>query len=233
MNEGFSQTEIQRRRDDNKNKICGFEGGALGAERKNRPNGEMTINIKFVVLRPRENKILKMQILLSRNFVVMAQAPRNVSSVVLESGNVSGAFPQTATPTLDKIPGPMDARFLSSVGLGFGTRIGRTQHFPTPVLDKNRFPSFGKEFYRKGKSVKRSGPFSEPPDSENQSFLRSSPSQILAPRILVQGEILYPSPPSILWSEGIFEWSAVVHVEVVELPWCPSFGVPELPFVTK
>ena len=26
---------------------------------------------------------------------------------------------------------------------------------------------FDKDFYRKGKSVKRSGPFSEPPDSEN------------------------------------------------------------------
>ena len=26
---------------------------------------------------------------------------------------------------------------------------------------------FGKDFYKKGNSVKRSGPFSEPPDSEN------------------------------------------------------------------
>ena len=26
---------------------------------------------------------------------------------------------------------------------------------------------FGKDFYRKGKSVKRVGPFIEPPDSEN------------------------------------------------------------------
>ena len=26
---------------------------------------------------------------------------------------------------------------------------------------------FGKDFYRKGNSVKRSRPFSEPPDSEN------------------------------------------------------------------
>ena len=26
---------------------------------------------------------------------------------------------------------------------------------------------FGKDFYRKGNSVKRFGPFSEPPDSEN------------------------------------------------------------------
>ena len=44
------------------------------------------------------------------------------------------------TPILDKIPGPMEARFLSSVGLGFGTRIGRAQLVPTPTLDKNRFP---------------------------------------------------------------------------------------------
>ena len=28
--------------------------------------------------------------------------------------------------------------------------------------------AFGKDFYRKGNSVKRSGPFSEPPDSENR-----------------------------------------------------------------
>ena len=27
--------------------------------------------------------------------------------------------------------------------------------------------AFGKDFYRKGDSVKRSGPFSEPPDSES------------------------------------------------------------------
>ena len=40
--------------------------------------------------------------------------------------------PHTTTPTLDKIPGPMDARFVSSVGFGFGTRKGRTQLFPTP-----------------------------------------------------------------------------------------------------
>ena len=52
---------------------------------------------------------------------------------MLESGYAPGA--------LDKIPGPMDARFLSSVGLGFGTRKGRTQLFPVPALDKYRFPT--------------------------------------------------------------------------------------------
>ena len=51
----------------------------------------------------------------------------NVSSAALESGNASGAFRQTPTPILEpKNAGPMDARFLSSVGLGFGTRIGST-----------------------------------------------------------------------------------------------------------
>ena len=47
------------------------------------------------------------------------------------------------TPILDKVHGPMDARFLSSVGLGFGTCVGRSQLFPTtagPALGKNRFP---------------------------------------------------------------------------------------------
>ena len=41
---------------------------------------------------------------------------------------------------------------------------------------------FGKEIDRKGKSMKRSGPFSEPPESENESLLRSSPSPNSAPR---------------------------------------------------
>ena len=39
----------------------------------------------------------------------------------------------------------------------------------------------GQEFYRKDNSVRRSGLFSEPPDSEYWNFLRSSPSQISAP----------------------------------------------------
>ena len=33
---------------------------------------------------------------------------------------------------------------------------------------------FGKDFHRKGKSVERSGPFSEPPDSEGPEKLLSS-----------------------------------------------------------
>ena len=41
---------------------------------------------------------------------------------------------------------------------------------------------FGKDFYRKGNSVKRSGPFSEPPDSEIKKLLSKSTSQKSAPR---------------------------------------------------
>ena len=75
--------------------------------------------------------------------------------------------PQIPTPMLDKNPRPMDARFLSSVGLGFGTRIGRTQLFPTPMLDKNRFlpkrvvlaevPSFRFSFRGNMRTYPRSG----------------------------------------------------------------------------
>ena len=57
-----------------------------------------------------------------------------------ESGNPLGAFLQTPAPVLDKISGPMDARFLSSTGLGFGTLIKGPQFFPVPGLDKIRGP---------------------------------------------------------------------------------------------
>ena len=40
---------------------------------------------------------------------------------------------------------------------------------------------FGEEFYRKGHSVRRFGPFSEPTDSENLFILCASPSQISGP----------------------------------------------------
>ena len=61
---------VQRKRDDNKNKICAFQGGgwAGGAGRK------IVQNAIFHGKR-HDNKILKVNILLSRNFVVMAQAP--------------------------------------------------------------------------------------------------------------------------------------------------------------
>ena len=62
---------MQRKRDDNKNKICVFEGGVgRGAERK------IVQNAIFHGKR-HDKKILKVNILLSRNFVVMAQVPKN------------------------------------------------------------------------------------------------------------------------------------------------------------
>ena len=62
--------KTQRKRDDNKNKICTFHGGVRrGAGRK------IVQNAIFHGKR-HDNKILKVQILLSRSFVVMAQAPK-------------------------------------------------------------------------------------------------------------------------------------------------------------
>ena len=65
---------------------------------------------------------------------------RNLSSTELESGNAIGAFLQTPAPVLDKIAGPMGARFLSSTGLGSSNLIGRAQFPPVPALDKNQSP---------------------------------------------------------------------------------------------
>ena len=42
----------------------------------------------------------------------------------------------------------------------------------------------GKDFYRKGNSVKRFGPFTEPPDSETEKLLSSSPSRKSALNVL-------------------------------------------------
>ena len=62
--------DSQRKRDDNKNNICAFQGGVgSGAGRK------IVQNVFFHGKR-HDNEILKVQILLSRNYVVMAQAPR-------------------------------------------------------------------------------------------------------------------------------------------------------------
>ena len=60
----------QRWRDDNKNKICGFEGGGSRGQR-----GRSSKNTVFLGKR-HDNKILKVQIVLSRNFVVIAQTPK-------------------------------------------------------------------------------------------------------------------------------------------------------------
>ena len=65
---------------------------------------------------------------------------RNLSSTELESGNAIGAFLQAPAPVLDKISGPMGARFLSSTGLRSGNLIETAQFFPVPALDKNRSP---------------------------------------------------------------------------------------------
>ena len=54
-------------------------------------------------------------------------------------------FLQTPAPVLAKFSGRMDARFLSSVGQGFGTLIGRAQIFPAPALDKNQSPRHSPE----------------------------------------------------------------------------------------
>ena len=59
----------QRRRDDNKNKICVFEGGGPWGQRGKSPQNTVFHG------KLHDNKILKVQILLSRNFVVIAQAP--------------------------------------------------------------------------------------------------------------------------------------------------------------
>ena len=60
----------QRKRDDNKNKICAFRGrGGQGGRAENCPK-------RFFHRKRHDNKILKVKILLSRNFVVMAQAPK-------------------------------------------------------------------------------------------------------------------------------------------------------------
>ena len=82
-NKGFLFTQTpkslekdQRRRDDNKSKIFGFWGGrALGAERK------IVQNAVFFRGKRHDNKILKVHILLSRHFVVIAQAPKGKKTI--------------------------------------------------------------------------------------------------------------------------------------------------------
>ena len=67
-----------------KNKICGFQGGgAFGAEKK---------IVQNAVFRGKchDNKILKLQIVSSRNFVVIAQAPNN--------GNLLAQIPNLPSP---------------------------------------------------------------------------------------------------------------------------------------
>ena len=53
---------------------------------------------------------------------------------------------------------------------------------------------FGKDFYRKGNSVKRSGPFSEPPDSENRKV-----ADLRTPREIYGHVFFVYSPDSCTW----------------------------------
>ena len=70
---GLCDFKSQRQRDDNKNKICAFEGGGPRGQR-----GKLSKNAVFRGKR-HHNKIIKVNILLSRNFVVVAQAPKIAS----------------------------------------------------------------------------------------------------------------------------------------------------------
>ena len=72
-----------------------------------------------------------------RSEVALENRRLNLFSTELESGNAPGAFLQNPAPALDKIPGPIGVRFLSSVGLQFGTLTKRAQLLPAPALDKN------------------------------------------------------------------------------------------------
>ena len=74
LGEGVA-ANFQRRRDDNKNESFRFlRGGGLGGREENRPKR------CFFCFRGKrhDNKILEVQILLSRNLVVIAQAPKFV-----------------------------------------------------------------------------------------------------------------------------------------------------------
>ena len=64
----------QRKRDDNKNKIRTFQGGV------GRVAGRKIVQNAIFHGKRHDNKILKVKILLSRNFVVMAQAPSLAAS---------------------------------------------------------------------------------------------------------------------------------------------------------
>ena len=101
---------FQRKRDDNKNKICAFqEGVGRGAERK------IVQNAIFYGKR-HDNKILKVKILLSRNFVVMSRAVQ--IRVGLELAELSGRVGSRKTP------GGGGAERVGEWGVGVGTGSG-------------------------------------------------------------------------------------------------------------
>ena len=79
---GENLRQTRRRRDDNKNKIFAFEGGGGWGQR-----GKSSKNARFRGKR-HDNRILKVQISLSRNFVVIAQAATNTGFLlILHSGS--------------------------------------------------------------------------------------------------------------------------------------------------
>ena len=47
----------------------------------------------------------------------------------------------SARMVLDKISAPMGAQYLSSIGLGFGTLVGKAHALPIPALGKNQSPT--------------------------------------------------------------------------------------------
>ena len=77
----------------------------------------------------REETEGKLQMLLSskkkKGLDSLFKEVRVFKGTELESGNALGAFLQTPAPALDKISGPMGARFWSSAGLQFATLIER------------------------------------------------------------------------------------------------------------
>ena len=70
-NHALEMLENQRKRDDNKNKICTFQGGPWAGGQ----GGKLSKTLFFYGKR-HDNKILKVKMLLSRKFVVMAQTSR-------------------------------------------------------------------------------------------------------------------------------------------------------------
>ena len=96
---GLALYDSKRRRDDNKNIIFAFEGGAFGSERK------IVQKRCFFSWERHYNKILKVQILLSRNFVVIAQPwPSNPCffgrEKARETPKKARGFPLRGTPQI-------------------------------------------------------------------------------------------------------------------------------------
>ena len=98
-------------------------------------------------------------------------------------------------------------RLLLEPSFGKGTRRSRNQWREAPCHWMGSRHSVnggvGKEFYRKGNSVKRFRPFSESPDSKNWNLVRSSPSQI--------SQLLPETPRQLDTLLGKHFWSTFDH----------------------